>query len=125
VQLFWSRLGNGLTRTIIDQTRNIEEQDMKDSTNNQPGQHITRRAFLNQAFTLTGVSAGVALLNACGAAGATATAVPPAAQQPTVPTVSAPTVIEYSPQSMGGNAANHIHGIYRDPTNEYGAKYAQ
>jgi hypothetical protein len=29
-------------------------------------------------------------------------------------------VIEYSPQSMGGDAANHIHGIYRDPTNEYG-----
>lgn len=29
-------------------------------------------------------------------------------------------VIEYSPQSMGGNAANHIHGIYRDPTNDYG-----
>jgi hypothetical protein len=34
-------------------------------------------------------------------------------------------VIEYSPQQMGGNAANHIHGIYRDPTNDYGAKYAQ
>ena len=30
-------------------------------------------------------------------------------------------VIEYSPQSMGGDAANHIHGIYRDPTNDYGA----
>jgi hypothetical protein len=29
-------------------------------------------------------------------------------------------VIEYSPQSMGG-AALHIHGIYRDPTNDYGA----
>ena len=29
-------------------------------------------------------------------------------------------VIEYSPQSMGGNAANHIHGVYRDPTNDYG-----
>ena len=29
-------------------------------------------------------------------------------------------VIEYSPQSMGGDAANHIHGIYRDPTNDYG-----
>ena len=37
--------------------------------------------------------------------------------------VSGPTiVIEYSPQEMGGNAANHIHGIYRDPTNDYGAK---
>lgn len=32
-------------------------------------------------------------------------------------------VIEYSPQSMGGNAANHIHGIYRDPTNDYGAAW--
>ena len=29
-------------------------------------------------------------------------------------------VIEYSPQSIGGDAANHIHGIYRDPTNDYG-----
>lgn len=29
-------------------------------------------------------------------------------------------VIEYSPQSMGGDAADHIHGVYRDPTNEYG-----
>jgi hypothetical protein len=38
--------------------------------------------------------------------------------------VTGPTiVIEYSPQSMGGNAADHIHGIYRDPTNDYGAKY--
>ncbi|MFN8539417.1 MAG: DUF3500 domain-containing protein [Thermomicrobiales bacterium] len=40
--------------------------------------------------------------------------------------VTGPTiVIEYSPQSMGGNAANHIHGIYRDPTNDYGAKIAK
>jgi len=30
--------------------------------------------------------------------------------------------IEYSPQRMGGNAANHIHGIYRDPANDYGAR---
>jgi hypothetical protein len=38
--------------------------------------------------------------------------------------VTGPTiVIEYSPQQMGGNAANHVHGIYRDPTNDYGAKY--
>ena len=29
-------------------------------------------------------------------------------------------VIEYSPQSMGGDATDHIHGIYRDPTNDYG-----
>jgi hypothetical protein len=40
--------------------------------------------------------------------------------------ITGPTVvIEYSPQQMGGNAANHIHGIYRDPTNDYGAKYTQ
>jgi Protein of unknown function (DUF3500) len=40
--------------------------------------------------------------------------------------ITGPTiVIEYSPQQMGGDAANHIHGIYRDPTNDYGAKYAQ
>jgi hypothetical protein len=40
--------------------------------------------------------------------------------------ITGPTiVIEYSPQSMGGDAANHIHGIYRDPTNDYGAKYTQ
>ncbi|BCY08258.1 DUF3500 domain-containing protein [Actinoplanes sp. L3-i22] len=30
-------------------------------------------------------------------------------------------IIEYSPQAMGGTAANHIHGIYRDPENDYGA----
>ncbi|GIJ48890.1 hypothetical protein Val02_57760 [Virgisporangium aliadipatigenens] len=29
-------------------------------------------------------------------------------------------VIEYSPQSMGGDAVEHIHGVYRDPTNDYG-----
>lgn len=35
--------------------------------------------------------------------------------------VSGPTIVfEYSPQSMGGNSAEHIHGIYRDPTNDYG-----
>jgi hypothetical protein len=32
-------------------------------------------------------------------------------------------VIEYSPQGMGGNAADHIHGIYRDPSNDYGALF--
>ena len=47
--------------------------------------------------------------------------------------VTGPTiVIEYSPQGGGGpgggsSAAtiDHIHGIYRDPTNDYGAKYAK
>ena len=40
-------------------------------------------------------------------------------------------VIEYSPQGGGGTglglggavSTDHIHGIYRDPTNDYGAKY--
>lgn len=36
--------------------------------------------------------------------------------------ITGPTiVVEYSPQSMGGDASQHIHGIYRDPTNDYGA----
>jgi Protein of unknown function (DUF3500) len=46
--------------------------------------------------------------------------------------VTGPTiVIEFSPQGGGGPGSNaaatdlHIHGIYRDPTNDYGAKYAQ
>jgi hypothetical protein len=40
--------------------------------------------------------------------------------------VTGPTiVIEYAPQQMGGDATNHVHGIYRDPSNDYGAKYAQ
>jgi nickel/cobalt transporter (NicO) family protein len=42
-------------------------------------------------------------------------------------------VIEYAPQGGGGNGSGlggaatnlHIHGIYRDPTNDYGAKYTQ
>ncbi len=38
--------------------------------------------------------------------------------------ITGPTVvIEYSGQSMGGNTAEHIHGIYRDPTNDYGAAF--
>ena len=38
--------------------------------------------------------------------------------------VAGPTiVIEFSPQGMGGNAADHIHGIYRDPSNDYGVQY--
>ncbi len=35
--------------------------------------------------------------------------------------VTAPTlVLEFSPQSMGGDATNHTHSMYRDPTNDYG-----
>jgi hypothetical protein len=38
--------------------------------------------------------------------------------------IQGPTVhIEYAPQRMGGDAGNHIHTIYRDPTNDYGKKW--
>ena len=32
-------------------------------------------------------------------------------------------IIEYAPQRMGGEPTKHIHTIYRDPTNDYGAKW--
>ena len=36
--------------------------------------------------------------------------------------IQGPTVlIEYSPQRMGGDATQHVHAMYRDPTNDYGA----
>jgi hypothetical protein len=31
-------------------------------------------------------------------------------------------VIEYAPQTLGGDPTNHIHTMYRDPTNDYGKK---
>jgi Protein of unknown function (DUF3500) len=31
-------------------------------------------------------------------------------------------VIEYAPQTLGGDPALHIHTMYRDPTNDYGRK---
>lgn len=38
--------------------------------------------------------------------------------------VTGPTiVVEYAPQGMGGDPANHIHGIDRDPTNDDDARY--
>lgn len=38
--------------------------------------------------------------------------------------IHGPTVfIEFAPQGDGSNGLNHIHTIYRDPTNEYGAKW--
>lgn len=38
--------------------------------------------------------------------------------------VTGPTVlIEYSPQDMDGDATDHAHNVYRDPTNEYGSKW--
>jgi len=40
--------------------------------------------------------------------------------------VQGPTlVIEYAPQSMGGDPTQHIHTIYRDPTNDYGVKWTK
>jgi hypothetical protein len=33
-------------------------------------------------------------------------------------------VIEYSPQELGGDLALHVHTMYRDPTNDYGKKFA-
>ncbi len=32
-------------------------------------------------------------------------------------------IIEFSPQGMDGDATNHAHNMYRDPTNEYGAAW--
>ena len=31
-------------------------------------------------------------------------------------------VIEYAPQTLGGDPALHVHAMYRDPTNDYGRK---
>lgn len=40
--------------------------------------------------------------------------------------IQGPTLfIEYSPQSMGGSAVDHIHAMFRDPTNDYGAGLTQ
>ncbi len=33
-------------------------------------------------------------------------------------------VIEYAPQTLGGDPALHVHAMYRDPTNDYGRKPA-
>lgn len=38
--------------------------------------------------------------------------------------IQGPTIIiEYAPQRLGGDPTKHIHTIYRDPTNDYGAKW--
>lgn len=34
-------------------------------------------------------------------------------------------VIEYAPQTLGGDAALHVHTMYRDPTNDYGRGLAK
>jgi hypothetical protein len=40
--------------------------------------------------------------------------------------IQGPTVlIEYAPQTLGGDPTKHIHTIYRDPTNDYGAKWSK
>jgi len=33
-------------------------------------------------------------------------------------------VIEYAPQTLGGDPGLHVHTMYRDPTNDYGKKFA-
>ncbi|HXP62343.1 MAG TPA: DUF3500 domain-containing protein [Dongiaceae bacterium] len=39
--------------------------------------------------------------------------------------IQGPTVIiEYAPQRLGRDPTQHIHTIYRDPTNEYGSKWS-
>ncbi|HEY6332571.1 MAG TPA: DUF3500 domain-containing protein, partial [Blastocatellia bacterium] len=32
-------------------------------------------------------------------------------------------VIEYAPQTLGGDPALHVHTMYRDPTNDYGRRF--
>ncbi|PNY79282.1 DUF3500 domain-containing protein, partial [Deinococcus koreensis] len=40
--------------------------------------------------------------------------------------ITGPTVvIEFSPQSMGGDATNHLHNMYREPGNDYGAAWTK
>lgn len=34
-------------------------------------------------------------------------------------------IIEYAGQNLGGDPLNHLHSIYRDPSNEYGAKWIE
>ena len=31
-------------------------------------------------------------------------------------------IIEYAGQDLGGDPHNHLHSMYRDPTNEYGSR---
>ena len=40
--------------------------------------------------------------------------------------VTGPNVtIEFSPQSMGGELSNHLHNMYREPGNDYGAAWTK
>ncbi|MBC8003652.1 MAG: DUF3500 domain-containing protein [Opitutaceae bacterium] len=39
--------------------------------------------------------------------------------------IQGPTVIiEYAPQKLGGDVTMHVHSMFRDPTNDYGKKFA-
>jgi Protein of unknown function (DUF3500) len=39
--------------------------------------------------------------------------------------VTGPTLLlEFSPQAMGGDSSQHLHNMYRNPTNDYGAAWA-
>lgn len=39
--------------------------------------------------------------------------------------IQGPTVIiEYAPQTLGGDVTMHLHSMYRDPTNDYGKKFS-
>ena len=38
--------------------------------------------------------------------------------------VQGPTlIIEFAPQRLGGDVTMHLHSMFRDPTNDYGAKF--
>ncbi|SMB78413.1 DUF3500 domain-containing protein [Deinococcus hopiensis] len=40
--------------------------------------------------------------------------------------ITGPSVlIEFSPQQMGGDSSNHLHNMYREPGNDYGAAWAK
>ena len=32
-------------------------------------------------------------------------------------------IVEYACQSLGGDPLNHVHAMYRNPTNEYGKQF--
>ena len=79
---------------------------MEPSARNERDQVTTRRVFFKRVLALTGAAAGAALLNACGAAATTATAVPAATQPPT--NAAAPTTAATSAEvatATSGTAA--------------------
>lgn len=49
---------------------------------------------------------------------------PTDAASPAYYRITGPTVaIEYSPQALGGDATDHTHAMYREPSNDYGASW--